>query len=508
MNFFFETTQPTSDPKSPKTSKDEVLDCKVLIVPNDWNDYGFKTLFDVYCIPLPDTKKLYVGQTRIMRRRQKPWDLLFKELSKPIPALDEDYCSLGLSVSFYKSLVDIGKNFAMQFLGSIRDVAYNTSIWDSFVGDECFESSLLREKAKAIEIRDAVPVLLGETQELIDVFSYTVKHTGARIEQTIHFDFSSREILPHRAILLVGTNGTGKTQLLASLAVALTGVTRETKEGKSDIDDKNDLHKRQQSGKLKPLPSIYQVIAVSFSAFDKFEIPKNQIRGDIGYVYIGLRTKEGEIVSMESMLENLCLALSRLNNEKRMQLSLSLKRVLGPSPMWSKITKKTDYDIKRVYAKLSAGQRIVLNILVHLLANLRKRSLLLLDEPETHLHPSLISALISEILHLLEENEAFSVIATHSPIIAQQITSDRILVLCRTDGLVESLTPSIECFGASLSEISNELFESREYERDYTAVLDRLMEAYDNDVDRIEKLFPLGLGGNARVYLRSIENKK
>ncbi len=53
----------------------------------------------------------------------------------------------------------------------------------------------------------------------------------------------------------------------------------------------------------------------------------------------------------------------------------------------------------------------------------------------------------------------------------------------------------------SLSEISNALFETREYERDYTSIIDKLLKANNSDPEKVESMFPKGIGANARTYL-------
>lgn len=55
-------------------------------------------------------------------------------------------------------------------------------------------------------------------------------------------------------------------------------------------------------------------------------------------------------------------------------------------------------------------------------------SLLLFDEPETHLHPNMIFKLVKSLYKILETEESYAIIATHSPIIIQQVPSKNILI--------------------------------------------------------------------------------
>jgi predicted ATPase len=507
MIFFIDHVAGRRVPNYPDTLEKKPDEPVVVLKRDDWNDYSYRTKCDVYVYMTPESPAVSVGSVRIMYRNQvlEPWvfekypHLSFRELGR-------EYCSLGWNLGFYTRLNELGTEFARGFLVAIRDAALNEDIWNAFANNVCFKTSLLRDTSEAIEMRDAVPKLFGIARQLVDRFRYSVKLPGARAPHRITFDSSRRGALPHRVMLLVGPNGTGKTQVLANLAIALTGVTSEETSNQMERVALSGLMKRRRSGTIEPLPSIYQVLALSFNAYDKFEIPKPNPNAKIRYTYNGIRGRDGIVLSEDGLLVAIKEALDRMDSDRRAVFSLTLQRVLGPETASELLTEGAEIvaEPRQFYEQRSAGQRIVLNILTHLVANLRERSLVLLDEPETHLHPSLSTSLISEILRLLDQFASFAIIATHSPIIAQQVPSDHIRVLRRVQDGVEIGTPSIECFGENLSEISNVLFESREFERDYTSVIDQLLELNGNDPARVEALFPRGLGSNARVYLWSV----
>jgi predicted ATP-dependent endonuclease of OLD family len=50
-----------------------------------------------------------------------------------------------------------------------------------------------------------------------------------------------------------------------------------------------------------------------------------------------------------------------------------------------------------------------------------ERTLILLDEPESHLHPPLLSAFIRALSDLLVKRNGVAVIATHSPVVLQEV---------------------------------------------------------------------------------------
>ncbi|WP_458425596.1 AAA family ATPase [Methylorubrum extorquens] len=432
------------------------------------------------------------GQTSHWLTNNQP-EWTFQNGTLYFDRLDDHYCSLAVELSFYEKLSEIGDEFARLSLIALQDAAYNPSIWSRFESDSCFEASLLRNKSYAIEMRDKVRSMFQEDSKLIETFSYEVQLPGASNAHTIQFDFLKTKALPNRLNIIAGTNGSGKTQLLARLAIELTGITSE--EGGIA-----ELEKRQTAGRVTPTPSFYSVIAISFNPFDQFERPTESPKSLFKYAYCGIRKPDNSIYSQDELVTLLRQLVEGAEEWQRNLLRRAARNVLGEAEF---LRFFTDERTER-YAALSAGQKIVLNTLAYLVTYLKPRALVLLDEPETHLHPSLMAALLTELTTILAEMDSYAIVATHSPIIAQQVPSRYINVIRRNeDGIIDISSPDIECFGESLSDITNALFDTREYERDYTHLIDKLIDQYNGDVSMIESQFPDGLGSNARVYLRS-----
>lgn len=475
----------------------------VVLRKDNWNDYSYMTLNQVFVFLPGNNEAIELGYIKIMYKGQREGRWVFQDGPTEFDALEEIYCSLSSNIEFYKELKKIGDSFALLFMKALRDAAYFPKIWKSFEEEPCFQASLLRSSSAVIEIRDKLPSLFGNERKKIRQFTYTVCLPGAENEHKVSFDFKKAEV-PFRINLLVGPNGSGKTQLLSKLAIALSGVTQEETSAQWDAARK----KRLGAGRVSPIPSFYQIIAISFNAFDKFEIPAVETDNDntapganyentIRYTYCGIRNENGTLCSEKDLAERIMDSISKLPQEKLKILADLWRKATGQLSIPLHNENSVQYDY------LSAGQKIVLNILTHLLLHLSPNSLVLLDEPETHLHPSLMTMLVNELGDLLKTYKSFAIVATHSPLIAQQIPSDYIKIMNRNDGYVEIYTPDIECFGANISEITNSLLTSREYERDYTKTIDELVEKFESDVTKVEALFPKGLGINAKFYLSS-----
>ncbi|MEK5757114.1 AAA family ATPase, partial [Acinetobacter variabilis] len=77
----------------------------------------------------------------------------------------------------------------------------------------------------------------------------------------------------------------------------------------------------------------------------------------------------------------------------------------------------------KLFGQLSSGHKIVLLILTRLVETVDEATLVLIDEPESHLHPPLLSAFMSALTELLEDRNGVAIIATHSPVVVQEVPS-------------------------------------------------------------------------------------
>ena len=145
----------------------------------------------------------------------------------------------------------------------------------------------------------------------------------------------------------------------------------------------------------------------------------------------------------------------------------------------------------------------MLATLTGLVSFLKDRSILLFDEPETHLHPSMLANLMSVINGLLEDFNSYAIISTHSPIVLQQVPSRYVRVIRRLENTPEIGSLSIETFGENFTEISQEIFDVSDYERDHKDVFIKLLSEYT--AEDIIAMFNNRLGISARALLYSLD---
>ena len=97
-------------------------------------------------------------------------------------------------------------------------------------------------------------------------------------------------------------------------------------------------------------------------------------------------------------------------------------------------------------------------IMTQLVATVEEKTLVLLDEPESHLHPPLLSAFIRALSNLLDNRNGVAIIATHSPVVLQEIPKSCVWKIERTGAITDSFRPKIETFGENVGTLTSEIF--------------------------------------------------
>ena len=161
--------------------------------------------------------------------------------------------------------------------------------------------------------------------------------------------------------------------------------------------------------------------------------------------------------------------------------------------------------INKLLRTMSSGESTMLYLFMCLEADIRYDSLILLDEPETHLHPDAIAELLNALDDMLEEYQSCCVMVTHSPLLIRELTSDCVYVMERDDKTVILRKPGVETIGSGLNTITDDIFGSRSVQRNYKKRISEL--ARDYSYEEIKASLesddvPLSMGMD--VFLRSL----
>lgn len=142
---------------------------------------------------------------------------------------------------------------------------------------------------------------------------------------------------------------------------------------------------------------------------------------------------------------------------------------------------------KRVF--LSSGQKLFSYIVINILGTIRRNSLLLIDEPELFLHPTLEIALVSMLKAILQNFGSKALIATHSVVTVREMPSDCVHVMERTDEGLFIKRPPFETFGGDVQKISSYVFGDKSVSKPFEHWLVTQLEAFDGNAEAlIERL--------------------
>ena len=159
---------------------------------------------------------------------------------------------------------------------------------------------------------------------------------------------------------------------------------------------------------------------------------------------------------------------------------------------------------------LSSGQNILLNIITEIIKNIRYDSLIIYDEPETHLHPNAISQLTNTLYTLTQEFESFCLIATHSPLVVQEMLAKNVYILEKEQNNLYVRKPNSETFGENLTVITNEIFGNRDVPDYFKIQLKKLVSSglsYDRILQEIQSP-NTEVSLNVNLYLKSLFDEK
>ena len=111
-------------------------------------------------------------------------------------------------------------------------------------------------------------------------------------------------------------------------------------------------------------------------------------------------------------------------------------------------------DIEKIDT-LSSGQATILLYITKLVSSINQGSLVIFDEPETFMHPPMVKAFIRAVSEIVNNNKAFCLIATHSPVIIQEIPHCNVY---RLDSNHELKNTNYKTYGQNLDTLYKNIY--------------------------------------------------
>ena len=178
----------------------------------------------------------------------------------------------------------------------------------------------------------------------------------------------------------------------------------------------------------------------------------------------------------------------------------------GPDEHWSLNKDQLVENVKI----MSSGQLQIMTLITYVFANIHLSSLILIDEPEVHLHPHFINIFMQKLGQLLEQFKSYAIIATHSPLVVREMVGRNVYLMQTLDnGGPMVAKVDFETFGADAADLYRNIFDYDERTSLCHGIMKRLVkeEGYEYALEELRTVAP-NLGINALLTLRDINNQK
>lgn len=467
-------------------------------------------------------------------------DRLLKEgWSGVFPIPNVNYLSLPGEITFYEQLRDrLNLESARDAAIALRDASYlmhleQDSAALSLIDSQPFKKSLLRERSENKSYLDGWKIFSAETMSVLDLgFQFEDVFGDTSI---LNLKFKQISILPHNVNVLIGPNGVGKSQILHQIVKDWLGNVPEKQKGKVGFIEKPnlsrivvvsyspferfpvDLETQELQDKdiyryfgfrgrsVSRTPGRLGGISLSHQASKKKAAVSllDCLNDDIRYK--GLRNWANKLVTAERVLRTaFAFDYATINvgeasgSAHRFYDDISFIDdfafdvdgiwyvPISPDRIGKINVKKISDSLNAAdgvtffrngeIVQLSSGQKLFSFIVVNILGAIRRDSLILIDEPELFLHPTLEIQFVDMLKKILDSFNSKALLATHSLVTVREVPSDCVHVLARTKDGLSIRTPPFQTFGGDMQRISSYVFGDSEASKPFERWIEEQLE--------------------------------
>lgn len=475
----------------------------------NWDDFGFKTLFSLTLFD-KNGKRFNIGDVKIAYKDQDG-GYTSSRMDQEFERLSDSFYSLGQDLQYYKNILSLPQSIQENLFSSLKDVIHDQEALTKIENEDAFNASLLRDGSMSTTVQQYIRLMSGEAPQSNYHFGFYPKDTKSNPYLKLDFEVKPETLPPSNIHVLIGRNGSGKTTIINDMIAALIDKASDFAFCEKTLFGMSSLRDDYFSG----------VVSVSFSAFDSYDYPEDQNdpRKGMRYHYIGLKKRldsAGGLKNLDDLsiefsesLES-CLSLSAKKQRWQSAISMlgtdtnfeasnffSLSEVFNNSPQQFKMASQ------RAFKKLSSGHAIVLLTITKLVETVEEKTLVLLDEPETHLHPPLLSALIRALSNLLKNRNGVAIAATHSPVVLQEVPATSVSILSKTGSILKAERPAAETFGENVGSLTREVFKLEVMKSGFYVMLKEMVnEGYSFEM--ILRIFKDQIGFEGRAILNAL----
>lgn len=431
---------------------------------DNWNDFSYVTMFYV---TLCDSsgQQHDLGNVKIGFKGQTKSESTYSKVTSPFNVLPEYFFSLGTELEYYEKLAKVeDKEARVKYLESLRDIVWGESYLEVAMGEDVFSTSLLRGVSLAAIKDQFKRVLDGGVIKTNFSFSYLRLPNDRQAGIELSFEVKSESKPSTNIHALIGRNGVGKTTILNGMIQAVTGGL-----GAGEGFFKDGMFEKALIG----ADYFSSLVSVSFSAFDPFVPPPEQSDPAKGtcYYYVGLKkvsSNNSELKTLgeihQEYLRGLALCMSQPGKKSRwLNAIANLESDENFADMeLPRLMDLAGHDFNskalELIVRMSSGHAIVLLTITKLVATVEEKTLVVIDEPESHLHPPLLSAFLRALSELLLDRNGVAIIATHSPVVLQEIPSSCSWKINRSRLVIGTERPETQTFGENVGVLTREVF--------------------------------------------------
>ncbi|XXG29884.1 MAG: AAA family ATPase [Ferrovum myxofaciens] len=490
----------------------------VYLVRYSWDDWNkFQTMFTVYVVDAdgvthePGSVKIgEVGLAARSRLESHSPGYRAPTLPTPFDGLEEKHFSIGQSENYYETLNELDFDFKNAILSGLRDCAFNLTIFDKYRSEYVMSESLLRGIQER-NVRNRLHRLAHGNAVLTQFeFEYVFPDEAQEIQPPIlAFSVIPDSEPPTNVHILIGRNGVGKTRCIQNLYRTVFGIQ----------DTECKYGSLNRLGANADDWSFAGLVSVSFSVFDDFDLPVAENTGVRSY-QVGLRKKvpidDSDVLQVktpEDLAKDFTDSLSLCRTGPRAARWRAAIDTLEADPLFKEanISELLEYKNEewttaatKLFRRLSSGHAIVLLTITRLVELVDERTLVILDEPEGHLHPPLLAALIRAVADLLGKRNGVALIATHSPVVLQEVPRSCAWKLNRSGILSSAERPAIETFGENVSVLTGIVFGLEVTRSGFHSLLTKAIADDALSYDKVLEHFSGQLGSEARSIARGL----
>ena len=455
---------------------------------NDWDDYGTQLRANLHVwtgsvfVSLPALIGFFGTDAKVRNGRIRLKEVV-NSASRPISAKGYNYFLILPSMEHYRELVgSVGPRVSKSALLEARDLAawYHykpNALWlREAMRDDSFSISFMRDSEVHYALYNAGYIIRGLDQELTarpaSSWQLTYSVAGSDNPHSFRLAFDHSDFLPRRISVIIGKNGVGKSQALHAIAKSLLSAANAL------VDSETGQR-----------PQVSRLIAFSPSGEGSSSFPKESERHATWYRRYSLNrathqardrrpsevilrlVRSSTSIARVSRLDLFRSAMQALNEHEQLALPVTS----GAAVLFSDLSASTSINNLRRIARidssaapvrfidgdslpLSSGELSFVMFAAQLCECIENGSLVLLDEPETHLHPNLISSFCALLERTLKFTGSSAIIATHSVYFVREVLREQVTVINRVGSVTEISKPRLRTFGADVGAISRFVF--------------------------------------------------